>query len=539
MIVKILLDGFTRFLKFCCALPFLFRPNPAILEPFIISLQEVLIPMPKYILALDQGTTSSRAILFDDKQNIAAVSQKEFTQLYPKEGWVEHNPMEIWSSQYAVMMEVIAQSNIRAADLAAIGITNQRETTILWDRETGMPIYNAIVWQCRRTAPIVDGLVAQGLNDHIRQTTGLLPDAYFSATKIRWILDHVDDAQERAEKGEILFGTVDSWLLWKLTGGAVHATDVTNASRTMLFDIHKLDWDDTLLKALNIPRAMLPEVRSSSEIYGYTEIQGVKVPIAGMAGDQQAALFGQTCFDPGDAKNTYGTGCFLLMNTGDTPCESKNGLVTTIAVGLGGKVQYALEGSVFVGGAVIQWLRDEMRLFSESRDAEYYAQKVPDNGGVYLVPAFTGLGAPNWDMHARGCIVGITRGTRREHIIRAAQESIAYQVADLVKAMEADTGLTLSALKADGGASRDRFLMQFQADIIGCQVRRPVIRETTALGAAYLAGLAVGVWKNRDELRSLWNCEIEYDPAMEPAQREKLLHQWHRAVQRSLAWEEE
>ena len=539
MIVKILLDGFTRFLQFCCALPFLFRPNPAILEPFITSLQEVLIPMPKYILALDQGTTSSRAILFDDKQNIAAVSQKEFTQLYPKEGWVEHNPMEIWSSQYAVMMEVIAQSNIRAADLAAIGITNQRETTILWDRETGMPIYNAIVWQCRRTAPIVDGLVAQGLTDHIRQTTGLLPDAYFSATKIRWILDHVDGAQERAEKGEILFGTVDSWLLWKLTGGAVHATDVTNASRTMLFDIHKLDWDDTLLKALNIPRAMLPEVRSSSEIYGYTEIQGVKVPIAGMAGDQQAALFGQTCFDPGDAKNTYGTGCFLLMNTGDTPCESKNGLVTTIAVGLGGKVQYALEGSVFVGGAVIQWLRDEMRLFSESRDAEYYAQKVPDNGGVYLVPAFTGLGAPNWDMHARGCIVGITRGTRREHIIRAAQESIAYQVADLVKAMEADTGLTLSALKADGGASRDRFLMQFQADIIGCQVRRPVIRETTALGAAYLAGLAVGVWKNRDELRSLWNCEIEYDPAMEPAQKEKLLHQWHRAVQRSLAWEEE
>ena len=539
MIVKILLDGFTRFLQFCCTLPFLFRPNPAILEPFIISLQEVLIPMPKYILALDQGTTSSRAILFDDKQNIAAVSQKEFTQLYPKEGWVEHNPMEIWSSRYAVMMEVVAQSNIRAADLAAIGITNQRETTILWDRETGMPIYNAIVWQCRRTAPIVDGLVAQGLTDHIRQTTGLLPDAYFSATKIRWILDHVDDAQERAEKGEILFGTVDSWLLWKLTGGAVHATDVTNASRTMLFDIHKLDWDDTLLKALNIPRAMLPEVRSSSEIYGYTEIQGVKVPIAGMAGDQQAALFGQTCFDPGDAKNTYGTGCFLLMNTGDTPCESKNGLVTTIAVGLGGKVQYALEGSVFVGGAVIQWLRDEMRLFSESRDAEYYAQKVPDNGGVYLVPAFTGLGAPNWDMHARGCIVGITRGTRREHIIRAAQESIAYQVADLVKAMEADTGLTLSALKADGGASRDRFLMQFQADIIGCQVRRPVIRETTALGAAYLAGLAVGVWKNRDELRSLWNCEIEYDPAMEPAQKEKLLHQWHRAVQRSLAWEEE
>ena len=495
--------------------------------------------MSKYILALDQGTTSSRAILFDDRQNIAAVSQKEFTQLYPKEGWVEHDPMEIWSSQYAVMMEVIAQSNIHASELAAIGITNQRETTILWDKTTGRPIYNAIVWQCRRTAPIVDDLVARGLSGHIRQTTGLLPDAYFSATKIRWVLDHVEGAQQRAEKGEILFGTVDSWLLWKLTGGAVHATDVTNASRTMLFDIHKLDWDETLLQALNIPRAMLPEVRSSSEIYGYTEIQGVKVPIAGMAGDQQAALFGQTCFAPGDAKNTYGTGCFLLMNTGDTPCESRNGLVTTIAVGLGGKVEYALEGSVFVGGAVIQWLRDELRLFSESRDAEYYAQKVPDNGGVYLVPAFTGLGAPNWDMYARGCIVGITRGTRREHIIRAAQESIAYQVAGLVRAMEADTGLQLASLKADGGASRDHFLMQFQADIIGCRVRRPAIRETTALGAAYLAGLAVGVWKGRDELRSLWNCEIEYSPAMEPARREKLLRQWHRAVQRSLAWAED
>ena len=538
MIVKILLDGFTRFLQFCCALPFLFRPNPAILEPFIISLQEVLIPMPKYILALDQGTTSSRAILFDDKQNIAAVSQKEFTQLYPKEGWVEHNPMEIWSSQYAVMMEVIAQSNIRAADLAAIGITNQRETTILWDRETGMPIYNAIVWQCRRTAPIVDGLVAQGLTDHIRQTTGLLPDAYFSATKIRWILDHVDGAQERAEKGEILFGTVDSWLLWKLTGGAVHATDVTNASRTMLFDIHKLDWDDTLLKALNIPRAMLPEVRSSSEIYGYTEIQGVKVPIAGMAGDQQAALFGQTCFDPGDAKNTYGTGCFLLMNTGDTPCESKNGLVTTIAVGLGGKVQYALEGSVFVGGAVIQWLRDEMRLFSESRDAEYYAQKVPDNGGVYLVPAFTGLGAPNWDMHARGCIVGITRGTRREHIIRAAQESIAYQVNDLLTAMKRDTGVSLSSLSVDGGASRDSFLMQFQSDISDCTIRRPVIRETTALGACYLAGLATGVWHSREELKQLWRGDTLYAPSMDENKRRKLLSGWDKAVGRSLDWAE-
>ena len=492
--------------------------------------------MPKYILSLDQGTTSSRAILFDENQNIVAVSQKEFTQIYPKEGWVEHNPMEIWSSQYAVMMEVVAQSGIRAQDLAAIGITNQRETTIVWDKATGTPIYNAIVWQCRRTADLVDQLVAQGLSDYIKTTTGLLPDAYFSATKIRWILDHVEGAQARAERGELLFGTVDTWLLWKLTGGAVHITDATNASRTMLYDIHKLDWDDTLLKALNIPRAMLPEVRSSSEIYGHTEILGVQVPIAGIAGDQQAALFGQTCFAPGEAKNTYGTGCFLLMNTGDKPCVSQNGLVTTIAIGLNGKVQYALEGSVFVGGAVIQWLRDEMRFFNESRDAEYYAQKVKDNGGVYLVPAFTGLGAPNWDMYARGCIVGITRGTRREHIIRAAQESIAYQVADLVRAMENDTGLTLTSLKADGGASRDSFLMQFQADVIGCKVRRPAIRETTALGAAYLAGLAVGVWHSREELSQLWECDIVYEPRMDSAQREELLHGWHKAVQRSLGW---
>ena len=444
--------------------------------------------------------------------------------------------MEIWSSQYAVMMEVVAQSGIRAEDLAAIGITNQRETTIVWDKATGTPIYNAIVWQCRRTADLVDQLVAQGLSDYIKATTGLLPDAYFSATKIRWILDHVEGAQARAERGELLFGTVDTWLLWKLTGGAVHITDATNASRTMLYDIHKLDWDDTLLKALNIPRAMLPEVRSSSEIYGHTEILGVQVPIAGIAGDQQAALFGQTCFAPGEAKNTYGTGCFLLMNTGDKPCVSQNGLVTTIAIGLNGKVQYALEGSVFVGGAVIQWLRDEMRFFNESRDAEYYAQKVKDNGGVYLVPAFTGLGAPNWDMYARGCIVGITRGTRREHIIRAAQESIAYQVADLVRAMENDTGLTLTSLKADGGASRDSFLMQFQADVIGCKVRRPAIRETTALGAAYLAGLAVGVWHSLEELSQLLECDIVYEPRMDSAQREELLHGWHKAVQRSLGW---
>ena len=448
--------------------------------------------MGTYLLSLDQGTTSSRAILFDREQNILGVAQKEFTQFYPREGWVEHDPMEVWSSQYGVMMEVIAQSGVNPAEIAAIGITNQRETTILWDRATGRPIYNAIVWQCRRTAELVDRLRADGLEEHIRAATGLVPDAYFSATKIKWVLDHVEGAREKARRGEILFGTVDAWLLWKLTGGAVHATDVTNASRTMLFDIHALDWDDTLLSALDIPRAMLPQVRPSSEVYGYTDIQGVRIPIAGMAGDQQAALFGQGCFSPGDAKNTYGTGCFLLMNTGDKPCASRNGLLTTVAVGLDGGVQYALEGSVFVGGAVIQWLRDELRFFPESRDAEYYAQKVPDNGGVYLVPAFTGLGAPYWDMYARGILVGLTRGTRREHITRAAQESIAYQVADLVHAMEADTGLPLGQLKADGGASRDAFLMQFQADILDREVRRPAIRETTALGAAYLAGLAAG-----------------------------------------------
>ncbi len=490
----------------------------------------------KYILALDQGTTSSRAILFDQAQNIIGISQKEFTQFYPHEGWVEHDAMEIWSSQYAVMMEVIAQSGIDPHDLAAIGITNQRETTILWDRETGRPIHNAIVWQCRRTAELVDSLVERGLGDHIKKTTGLIPDAYFSATKVKWLLDHVEGAREKAERGEVLFGTVDSWLVWKLTGGAAHVTDVTNASRTMLFDIHKLCWDERLLEELDIPKAMLPQVRSSSEIYGCTDIQGVKVPIAGMAGDQQAALFGQTCFRPGDAKNTYGTGCFLLMNTGETPVESQNGLVTTIAVGLGDKVQYALEGSVFVGGAVIQWLRDELRFFNESRDAEYYAQKVPDNGGVYLVPAFTGLGAPYWDMYARGTIVGLTRGTKREHIIRAAQESIAYQVCDLVHAMEADTGMPLTALKADGGASRDRFLMQFQADIMGRELRRPAIRETTALGAAYLAGLATGVWKDLTEIRQLWKCDNTFTPAMESGERERLLVEWHKAVGRSQGW---
>ena len=490
----------------------------------------------KYILALDQGTTSSRAILFDQNQQIVALAQKEFPQIYPQEGWVEQDAMEIWASQYGVMMEVVAQSGVQPEDIAAIGITNQRETTILWDKTTGKPIYNAIVWQCRRTASLVDDLKQQGLEAHIRQTTGLVPDAYFSATKIKWILDKVEGAREKAQRGEILFGTVDSWLLWRLTEGSVHATDVTNASRTMLFDINKLDWDTTLLSALDIPAAMLPQVLSSSQIYGSTKILGVDVPIAGMAGDQQAALFGQTCFEPGEAKNTYGTGCFLLMNTGYKPCFSKNGLITTIAVGLKDRVEYALEGSVFVGGAVIQWLRDEMRFIGSSQDAEYYASKVEDNGGVYLVPAFTGLGAPYWDMYARGTIVGLTRGTRREHIIRAAQESIAYQVVDLVGAMEADTGITLSQLKADGGASRDQFLMQFQSDVLNRSVCRPVIRETTALGAAYLAGLAVGLWQSRDEIKKLWQRDMMFNPSMEETKRQELLDKWHKAVSRSRDW---
>nr|WP_300129794.1 glycerol kinase GlpK [uncultured Butyricicoccus sp.] len=494
--------------------------------------------MKKYLLALDQGTTSSRAILFDNEQNILAISQRELTQIYPKESWVEQNPLEIFSSQYAVMVEALASANLCAQDVAAIGITNQRETTILWDKTTGRPIYNAIVWQCRRTAPIVQELLDAGLGDYIRQTTGLVPDAYFSGTKIKWILDHVEGAREKAERGEILFGTVDCWLTWKLTGGQVHITDATNASRTMLYDIHKRDWDDTLLNALHIPRAMLPQVRSSSEIYGYASLPDAHIPIAGIAGDQQAALFGQTCFASGDAKNTYGTGCFLLMNTGTQAIQSKNGLLTTIAVQLGDTVQYALEGSVFVGGAVIQWLRDELRFFSEARDAEYYAQKVKDTGGVYLVPAFTGLGAPHWDMYARGCLIGITRGTKREHIIRAAQESIAYQSNDLLIAMQRDLGTSLQELNVDGGASRDSFLMQFQSDISGCPIRRPVIRETTALGAAYLAGLAVGVWKNQQELKQLWRCDTVYHPKMPDSLRQQKLAGWDKAVGRSLHWAE-
>jgi len=494
--------------------------------------------MPKYLLALDQGTTSSRALLFDEHQNIIDSAQKEFTQIYPKEGWVEHNPMEIYSSQYSVMMEVVTKSGIDIEDIAAIGIANQRETTILWDKETGRPIYNAIVWQCRRTASITDELKAQGLEEYIHDVTGLVADAYFSGTKIKWILDHVEGAREKAERGEILFGTVDSWLVWKLTNGEKHITDYTNASRTLIYNIKTLDWDEKLLKTLNIPRAMLPKVCSSSEVYGHAVLQGKQIAIAGIAGDQQAALFGQACFERGDAKNTYGTGCFLLMNTGDSPVDSKNGLVTTIAIGMNGKVTYALEGSVFVGGAVIQWLRDEMRFIAESRDAEYYAQKVEDTGGVYLVPAFTGLGAPHWDMYARGCMIGITRGTRREHIIRAAQESIAYQSLELVDAMEKDSGLKISVLNVDGGASRDAFLMQFQSDILNRPVNRPEIKETTALGAAYLAGLATGVWKNCEEIKKMREIDTEFSPDMKEEKRISLLKGWYKAVGRSKDWAE-
>ena len=494
--------------------------------------------MKKYILSLDQGTTSSRAILFDKNQNIVAMSQKEFTQIFPKDGWVEHDAMEIYSSQYAVMMEVIAKSGVNPEEIAAIGITNQRETTILWDKNTGKPVYNAIVWQCRRTADICQQLVADGWTDYIKQTTGLVIDAYFSGTKIKWILDNVDGVRQKAEKGEILFGTVDSWLVWKLTNGRVHITDYTNASRTMLYNINELKWDEKLLAALDIPECMLPQVCPSSQVYGCVNIQGVDIPVAGIAGDQQAALFGQGCFDVGEAKNTYGTGCFLLMNTGEKPCYSNSGLVTTIAIGIDGKVQYALEGSVFIGGAVIQWLRDEMKFIHESKDAEYFATKVEDTGGVYLVPAFTGLGAPYWDMYARGCIVGITRSTTREHIIRAAQESIAYQSLELVKAMEADSGEKLQMLNVDGGASRDKFLMQFQADIMNKVVRRPKCKETTALGAAYLAGLATGFWESKEQLKQSKEYDGYFTPDMTEERREKLFKGWQKAVGRSLDWAE-
>jgi len=497
--------------------------------------------MAKYVLSLDQGTTSSRSILFDLQMNIAGSEQKEFTQIYPHEGWVEHDPMEIFSTQYNVTLDLLTRLNVSAGDIAAIGITNQRETTILWDKNTGLPVYNAIVWQCRRTSAIVDSLVNGGMGDYIKKTTGLIPDAYFSGTKIKWILDNVEGARERAKNGEILFGTVDTWLIWKLSGGRAHVTDFTNASRTMIFDIHKLDWDDRLLDALDIPRAMLPQVRPSGFVFANANIQGVDIPIAGSAGDQQAALFGQCCFEKGDAKCTYGTGCFLLMNTGTNAAVSANGLLTTIAAGLGSadsEIHYALEGSVFTGGAVIQWLRDEMRLITDSADSEYYASKVSDTAGVYLVPAFTGLGAPYWDMYARGCIVGITRGTKRSHIIRAAQESIAYQVMDLLHAMEKDIGVTLKKLKVDGGASRDNFLMQFQSDVCRSAIIRPVVRETTALGAACLAGITAGFWKSMNDVKDHWKCDMVYEPKMDGACREKLVAGWHKAVGRSRNWAE-
>ncbi|MEF9865675.1 MAG: glycerol kinase GlpK [Oscillospiraceae bacterium] len=494
--------------------------------------------MAKYVLALDQGTTSSRAILFDENQNIVNMAQKEFTQHYPKAGYVEHDPMEIYSSISGVMMEVLTMSGIDAKDISGIGITNQRETTIVWEKDTGRPIYNAIVWQCRRTADYCRALEASGYGNTILDKTGLRIDAYFSATKVQWILEHVDGALKRAVNGELLFGTVDTWLIWKLTGGKVHVTDYTNASRTMMFNIHTLEWDSEICAKLNIPMQMLPKVCSCSEIYGYTNIGGANVPIAGIAGDQQAALFGQTCFEKGNVKNTYGTGCFMLMNTGSVPVRSNNGLLTTIAMCIDGKVEYALEGSVFVGGAVIQWLRDEMKLINESSDSEYFAKKVKDNGGVYVVPAFTGLGAPHWDMYARGAILGLTRGAGRNHIIRAALESIAYQTRDVLMAMQKDAGACITELKVDGGASANELLMQFQADITGVAVRRPMIRETTALGAAYLAGLATGVWKDKNDIKAQWTLDKVYTPKLPKDEAERLVKGWDKAVERAKNWEE-
>ena len=489
----------------------------------------------KYVLALDQGTTSSRAILFDRHGHIKGSVAREFPQIYPREGWVEHDPTDIWSTTYGCMMEVIAKSGIHESEISSIGITNQRETTVLWNRETGAPLMNAIVWQCRRSAGIIEAL-SDSERSIIKEKTGLIPDAYFSAGKIKWVFDNVDGARELAENGKLAFGTVDSWLIFKLTGE--HATDRTNASRTMLYNINTLRWDSELCYMFGVPMSMLPTVKSSSELYGYAQVGSEKIPVCGVAGDQQAALFGQTCFSADQAKNTYGTGCFLLMNTGETRIESKNGLLTTIAATCSGEnVQYALEGSVFSGGSVIQWLRDEMRFFTESRDAEYYASKVKDSGGVYLVPAFTGLGAPYWDMHARASLTGMTRGTKREHIIRAAEESIAYQSADLLSAMENDIGTCISSLKVDGGATRDNFLMQFQADILGKDVLRPTVRETTALGAAYLAGLSSGFWSSRDELLSENEIERTFESSITEEKRAELLQGWHNAVKRTLTIE--
>ena len=497
--------------------------------------------MKQYILALDQGTTSSRCIIYDKTGEICSMAQKELTQIYPEIGWVEHNPLEIWSSQFAVMMEAMVMAGISVEQIHGIGITNQRETTIVWNKETGQPVCNGIVWQCRRTAERIKQLKHDGLEKSIREKTGLIPDAYFSASKIEWILDHVPHAREDAENGKLLFGTVDTWLIWNLIKGKVHATDYTNASRTMLFDIHKLCWDKELLTYFNIPVSMLPEVRPSSAIYGYTDqnVLGGEIPIAGVAGDQQAALFGQCCFEPGEVKNTYGTGCFLLMNTGDKAIESKHQLLTTIAASTNNQVEYALEGSVFVAGAAIGWLRDSMRMIKDAKQSSEYAQAVESTDGVYIVPAFTGMGAPYWNQDAKGTIVGITRACKKEHFIRATLESIAYQTADVLRAMEEDSNIHLKALKADGGASINDFLMQFQADILNTKVHRPQCIETTSLGAAYLAGLATGYWKDKEEIQMNWRLQREFTPMMSEGDKEHLIKGWKRAVRAALAWAEE
>ena len=498
--------------------------------------------MEQYVMALDQGTTSSRCILFNHAGDICGMAQREFEQIYPHPGWVEQNPREIWSSQYSVMVQVMAENGIDAKQIKGIGITNQRETTIIWNRYTGEPVYNAIVWQCRRTAEMIDALKEEGFDRVIREKTGLIADAYFSASKIAWILDHVEGAREQAEKGDLLFGTVDTWLIWNLTGGLVHVTDYTNASRTMLFDIHKLCWDEEIMAKFRIPRAMLPEVKPSSCIYGYTDEKVLvgNVPIAGAAGDQQAALFGQGCYQPGDVKNTYGTGCFLLMNTGTDPVMSGNGLLTTIAASTDpAKVEYALEGSIFVAGAANQWLRDGMRLVESTPETEKYASQVEDTDGVYIVPAFAGMGAPYWNQYARGTVVGLTRGCTREHFIRATLESIAYQAYDVIKAMEEDAGVRLNVLKVDGGASANNMLMQFQADINDTIVHRPKCIETTALGAAYLAGLATGYWKNKDEIKENWQLGRAFESEMDEEKRCQLLKGWKRAVRCAIAWAED
>lgn len=494
--------------------------------------------MAKYVMALDAGTTSNRCILFNVKGEVCAVAQKEFRQIFPKPGWVEHDANEIWSTQLGVAVEAMQSVGATAADIAAIGITNQRETTILWDKNTGDPVYNAIVWQCRRTSEYCDELKAQGYTDKIREKTGLVIDAYFSGTKIKWILDHVEGVRERAEKGEILFGNVESWLIWKLTRGKVHVTDYSNASRTMIFNINTLEWDDEILSILNIPKQILPKPMPSSCVYGETDSTffGGSIPIGGAAGDQQAALFGQACFDMGEAKNTYGTGCFMLMNTGEKPVFSKNGLVTTIAWGLDGKVNYALEGSIFVAGAAIQWLRDEMRIVDTAPDSEYMAEHVPDTNGCYVVPAFTGLGAPYWDQYARGCIVGLTRGVNKKHVVRATLESLAYLTNDVLKAMQEDSNIDLASLKVDGGASMNNFLMQFQSDIVNVPVNRPACIETTAMGASYLAGLAVGFWNSTEDVKKNWQISKVFNPTMSEEERAKKLKGWKKAVTRSFDW---